>query len=109
MLIEQFINQKIEQLLVYVQAVIDNNLHYTELDSFLLDTMEEWGSLKVTDDVPGNSKERVFWHLVHELCLHGSNNLKQDLFFLTEITTCVDFLQGHGSYPIDCIGWRPLA
>jgi hypothetical protein len=108
MIIEPFINEKILQIAHYIQAVINQTLHYTELDTFIIDTMEEWTSLAVSDDTPGSAKERVFWHLIHEVSLHGAQSLDNDLYFKSEITTCLDFFDGTGSYPIDCIGWRPL-
>ncbi|GAA0823544.1 hypothetical protein KO495_13535 [Colwellia sp. D2M02] len=108
MVIEQFINNKIIQMHAYVNAVIDNEIHYTELDQFIFDTMAEWTLLSVTDETPSSAKERVFWHLMHEVSLHGAQALNQDLFFKSEMNTCLDFFNGIGSYPIDCIGWRPL-
>lgn len=109
MIIEQFIDEKIVQMSVYVNAVINKNIHYTELDQFIIDTMEEWTSLNVTDETPHNAQERVFWHLIHEISLHGGQALQQNLFFKSEMNTCLDFFNGIGSYPIDCIGWRPIA
>jgi len=109
MIIEQFINEKIVQMSAYVSAVIGKTIHYTELDQFILDTMEEWASLNVTDETPSNAQERVFWHLIHEVSLHGGQALQQDLFFKSEMNTCLDFFHDIGSYPIDCIGWRPIA
>jgi len=108
MIIEQFINEKILQIAAYVNAVLDKSLHYTELDQFVVNTMEEWTLLRVNDETPGNAKERVFWHVMHEVSLHGSQALNSNLYFRSEMTTCVDFFNGIGSYPIDCIGWRPL-
>lgn len=109
MIIEQFINDKISQIESYISAVIGKTLHYTELDIFVAETMSEWTLLSVTEETPNNAKERVFWHLVHEICLHGAQSLNDDLYFKSEINTCLDFFSGTGSYPIDCIGWRPLA
>ena len=109
MIIEQFIEQKILQLHAYVTAVLEESIHYTELDNFILDTMSDWTLLKVTDETPRNAKERVFWHLMHEVSLHGAQALNSDLYFKSEMSTCLDFFNGSGSYPIDCIGWRPLA
>ncbi|MFD2164862.1 hypothetical protein ACFSJY_01195 [Thalassotalea euphylliae] len=108
MIIEQFISEKSNQIRAYIIAVIDRTIHYTELDKFIVDTMEEWTLLSVTDETPSSAKERVFWHVVHELSLHGAQSLNNDLFFKSEITTCLDFFANRGSYPIDCIGWRPL-
>ena len=109
MIIEQFINERVVQMTAYVSAVINQTLHYTELDKFIVDTMEEWASLQVTDETPSNAQERVFWHLMHEVSLHGAQALHQDLFFKSEMNTCLEFFNGVGSYPIDCIGWRPIA
>jgi len=109
MIIEQFINEKIIQINTYIRAVSDQTLHYLELDQFIIDTMEEWAYLNVTDDTPSTAQERVFWHLIHELTLHGSQALQQNLFFKSEMNTCIDFFNGIGGYPIDCIGWRPIA
>ncbi|MCJ8295297.1 MAG: hypothetical protein MJK15_12900 [Colwellia sp.] len=109
MIIEQFIDQKILEMHAYVGAVIEQKLHYTELDRFILDTMSEWTLLSVVDETPHSAKERVFWHLMHEVSLHGAQALNQDLFFKSEMSTCLDFFNGSGSYPIDCIGWRPIA
>ena len=109
MIIEQFINEKIIQIGAYIKAVIEQSIHYTELDKFIVDTMEEWTMLNVIDETPGSARERVFWHLMHEISVHGAHALEQDLYFKSEISTCLDFFSGMGSYPIDCIGWRPLA
>jgi len=108
MIIEQFINDKIKQMSAYISAVSEQMLHYTELDQFILDTLEEWASLNVTDETPSTAQERVFWHLIHELNLHGGQALQQNLFFKSEMNTCIDFFNGIGGYPIDCIGWRPI-
>lgn len=108
MVVEQFIDNKVVQMAAYVNAVIDETLHYTELDRFISDTMSEWTLLKVMDETPSSAQERVFWHLIHEVSLHGAQALKNDLFFKSEMTTCLDFFNGVGSYPIDCIGWRPI-
>ena len=109
MIIEQFIDERILQMNAYVNAVIKKEIHYTELDNFILDTMSDWTLLKVMDETPHSAKERVFWHLIHEVSLHGALALNQDLYFKSEMTTCLDFFNGSGSYPIDCIGWRPIA
>ncbi len=108
MVIEQFINEKIAQITAYISAVFDNTIHYIELDSFIIDTMEEWTLCKIESEIPGSTRERVFWHVIHEIQLHGSSSLNSDLFFKVEINTCLDFFNGEGSYPIDCIGWRPI-
>ncbi|SEK66184.1 hypothetical protein SAMN05216262_10257 [Colwellia chukchiensis] len=108
MIIEQFINEKIIQIKAYITAVINHSLHYTELDLFVENTMAEWTLLQVSDETPSNARERVFWHIMHALTLHSANELEHDLYLRSEISTCLDFFTGVGSYPIDCIGWRPI-
>jgi len=108
MIIDQFINDKTTQLEVYITSVIDKSLNYIELDLFVVDTMSEWTLLEVTDESPNNAKERVFWHLLHEISLHGAQTIEHNLYFKSEIKACLDFFSGTGSYPIDCVGWRPI-
>jgi hypothetical protein len=108
MITEQFINEKIKQISAYINSVSEHALHYTELDKFIVDTMEEWAFLNITDETPSTAQERVFWHLIHEVSLYGGQALQENLFFKSEMSTCIDFLNGIGSYPINCIGWRPL-
>ena len=38
----------------------------------------------------------------------GLRQVQENLFFKSEMSLCIDFLNGIGSYPINCIGWRPL-
>jgi len=109
MFIEQFTSEKVLQISAYIKAVIESTIHYNELDRFVNDTMSEWTLLEVMDEMPSCAQERVFWHLIHEINLHGAQNMQTDLTFKVEIQTCLDFLAGTGSYPIDCIGWRPIA
>jgi len=109
MIIEPFINEKIVQINAYIKAAMNKSIHYTELDQFIINTMEEWARLNVTDDTPGSARERVFWHVIHEISLHSAQSLELNLFLRAEVNTCLDFFTGTGSYPIDCIGWRPLA
>lgn len=108
MIIEQFINEKIAQSIYYINAVINHSIHPSELDQFILDVMADWTLLKIQEEMPSDAKERVFWHMIHEMSLHGAHALKDNLYFRTEITTCIDFFKGTGSYPVDCVGWRPI-
>jgi hypothetical protein len=108
MIIEQFINEKIIQIGAYITAVINHSLHYTELDLFVENTMAEWTLLHVNDETPSSARERVFWHIMHELSLHSANKLESNLYFKSEISTCLEFFSGVGGYPIDCVGWRPI-
>ncbi len=107
--IDNFLNDKISQLMYILTALLKKSVHPTEVEMFIWDCFEEWTQFNVTDETPSNAKERVFWHLIHELKLGSLANLDNDICLTSEIETCLDFLQGHGSYPINCIGWRPVA
>lgn len=109
MRIENFINDKIAQLIYILNALLKKSVHATEVDNFIWDCFEEWAQLNVTDEMPGNARERVFWHLMHELKLGSISNLESDLSLSSDIESCLDFLNGIGNYPIYCIGWRPVA
>ena len=86
MAIEHFINEKITQIRIYINAVINHTLHYTELDLFVEHTMSEWTLLNVSDETPSSARERVFWHIMHELSLHSSKKFDSDLYFKSEIS-----------------------
>ncbi len=107
MIIEQFIDEKILQLHAYVSAVIEQRLHYTELDRFILDTMSDWTLLSVDDETPHSAKERVFWHLLHQVHYWNEDKLINDQFLVDELNNCVNFLEGLGHCPLDCVGIRP--
>ena len=106
--IDNFINDKISQLVYYLNALLKHSVHHTEVDKFIWDCFEEWAQLNITEETPNSAKERVFWHLMHELKLGSLNEVETNLYLASEIETCMDFLQGKGSYPINCIGWRPV-
>ncbi|MDN3652156.1 hypothetical protein QWY77_05185 [Thalassotalea ponticola] len=109
MYVESFINEKISQLVYYLKALLKNSIHYTEVDTFIWDCFEEWGQLNVTDDTPYCAKERVFWHLIHEIKLASLGNVQSDMALRNEIQVCVNFLTDQGRYPVHCVGWRPVA
>lgn len=106
--IDNFINDKISQMIYYLNALLQKSIHPIEVNNFIWDCFEEWTLFNVTDDTPSNARERVFWHLIHEIKLGSINDLDNDLALAAEIETCLDFLNGHGNYPINCIGWRPV-
>ncbi len=106
--VDNFVNDKIQQLIYYLQALLKQSVHYTEVELFIWDIFEEWAQLNITDDMPSTTKERVFWHLLHELKLGPLAEVNQDLLLTNEIKLCVNYLNGQGTYPIHCIGWRPI-
>ncbi|WP_371188466.1 hypothetical protein [Thalassotalea maritima] len=109
MLVENFINEKIGQLVYFLDGLLNNAVHYTEVETFIWDCFEEWNQLNVTDDTPGSSKERVFWHLIHEIQISSLASVQDNSELQTEIKTCLDFLKDKTSYPKHCVGWRPVA
>lgn len=108
MKIENFVNEKISQLVYYLHALLKSAVHHTEVENFIWDCFEEWGQLDITDETPSSAQERVFWHLIHELKLASLSDYKNNPQLINEITICLDFLDGKGNYPLHCIGWRPV-
>ncbi|WP_371378289.1 hypothetical protein [Thalassotalea aquiviva] len=107
--VDNFVNEKISQLIFFLTALLRNAVHPTEVELFIWDTLEEWAQLNVTDEMPSSARERVFWHLIHELKLASLNNIDNDANLVNEIENCLLFLIGKGHHPIHCVGWRPLA
>lgn len=67
MSISQFIEEKSHQLCFYLRAFWQGTLNYQELNYFFWDTLEEWSLYRSDDLEPSTHKERVFWHLLHQI------------------------------------------
>jgi len=105
--VDSFINTKAAQLAYYVRAFWDNRIPYSEVNLYFWDIMEEWVQLGTNTHEPGSQKERVFWHLLHQLHFWPEKKLKFDPFLRSELLTCVEYLEGAKVLPLDCIGIRP--
>ncbi|WP_416351162.1 hypothetical protein [Alteromonas sp. 14N.309.X.WAT.G.H12] len=102
-----FVDTKAAQLCFFLRGFWQESVPYSELDIFFWDTLEEWSQINYTFDQPYTSKERVFWHVLHQLHYWSEGKLKHDPSLITELTTCLTFLEGGGVYPSDCVGIRP--
>ena len=102
-----FIDQKSKQLTFFVRGYWDRIIPYKEIDLFFWDTMEEWTQVQLLFNEPYSQKERVFWHLLHQLHFWPEQKLMHDPYLYTELLGCIDYLDGDGSYPMDCVGIRP--
>jgi hypothetical protein len=49
----------------------------------------------------------VFWHLLHQFHFWPEQKLISDPYLRSELATCLDYLEGAGQYPLDCVGIRP--
>lgn len=107
MKVQRFINCKSKQLTYFVRAFWDNRIPYSEVDLYFWDTLEEWSQVSTKDKEPYSQKERVFWHLLHQLHYWSEQKLLQDPYLRGELNTCLEYLEGDGQYPLDCIGIRP--
>lgn len=102
-----FVDLKASQLAYYIKAYFSRKIPYTELDLYLWDTLEEWSQVNIKKEEPYTTKERVFWHLVHQVSFWSENMLENDKYLRGELNNCVAYLEGEGHYPADCIGIRP--
>jgi hypothetical protein len=105
--VQEFVDNKAKQLCFYLRAFWQDELPIEELELFFWDSMEEWGQIEFTLTQPYTQKERVFWHLLHQVHYWNEDKLRQDRFLVDELTNCVNFLEGLGHCPLDCVGVRP--
>lgn len=105
--VDNFINAKAPQLAYYVRAFWERRIPYAEVDLYFWDTMEEWTQIEAASHEPGSQRERVFWHLLHQLHFWAEDKLLEDPYLHSELKVCVDYLEGAGHFPLDCVGVRP--
>lgn len=106
-MVQSFIESKAKQLAFYVRGLWAKRIPYTEVELFFWDTLEEWAQVKASETEPYSQKERVFWHLLHQLHFWSEQKLVNDEYLRSELLTCLEYLEGDGQYPLDCIGIRP--
>ncbi len=102
-----FIEGKSLQISHYLRAFWQGALNYHELELFFWDTLEEWSQVQYPTDFPYSLKERVFWHVLHQMHFWGEEKLRHDVYLLTDLHNCLLYLEGCGHCPFDCIGIRP--
>ena len=107
MTVQEFVNKKAKQLCFYLRAFWHGELPIEEVELFFWDSMEEWGQIEYTFTQPYTPKERVFWHLLHQVHYWPEDKLAHDTYLIEELTNCVLFLEGKGLCPFDCVGIRP--
>ena len=107
MSVAAFIEVKARQLVYYLKAFWRDEIAYQEVDLFFWDTLEEWAGLSNRHELPISPKERVFWHLMHQVHYWPQNLLHADSVLREELSRCVDYLENGGFCPFDCVGIRP--
>lgn len=105
--VDHFIESKAPQLAYYVRAFWEGRIPYAEVDLYFWDVMEEWAQIPTSSHEPASPKERVFWHLLHQLHFWDAKKLLDDPYLHSELQVCVDFLEGAKEFPLDCVGVRP--
>ena len=107
MTVQTFVNKKAKQLCFYLRSFWQGELPIEEIELFFWDSMEKWGQIEYTFTQPYTYKERVFWHLLHQVHFWQEDKLRSDKYLVDELMNCVLFLEGKGHCPIDCVGIRP--
>ncbi|MER2493626.1 hypothetical protein [Catenovulum sediminis] len=107
MRVNQFVELKSKQLAHYVRAFLARQVEYSELDMFVWDTLEEWGQVTIQKNEAYSEKERVFWHLIHQVSFWPQDTLQTDSLLIDELNICANFICDQGGFPMDCIGIRP--
>ncbi|WP_333606403.1 hypothetical protein [Arsukibacterium sp.] len=106
-MIETFIEQKTQQLIFYVSRFLRGRLAHQELHLFVWDTLEEWAQLSWRPASNLSYRERVFWHLLHQLEYWPEPFLRDDKLLRSNIQDCICYLKGKGRIPRNCVGVRP--
>ncbi|SEH92783.1 hypothetical protein SAMN05660691_02220 [Rheinheimera pacifica] len=106
-MLNHFIDLKSQQLIFYISRYFRGRLPHSELHLFIWDTLEEWAQLSAPLQQPCSSRERVFWHLIHQLEFWPDSILQQDKLLRRNIQDCLCYLKGYGVAPPDCVGIRP--
>lgn len=107
MRLDEFIQLKSKQLAFYVNAFVQRQIGHAELDMFIWDLLEEWSQVTVYRNEPYSDKERVFWHLIHQISFWSKEALETDNLLSSELKICANFISDEGCFPMDCIGIRP--
>ena len=105
--VNNFINEKSQQLCYYLRGYWGNLIAYSELELFFWDVLEEWSQVEYSLEQPYSSQERVFWHLLHQIHYWDAQKIMLDDDLIEELQCCACFLEGTGRCPIDCVGIRP--
>lgn len=105
--VQSFIDNKANQIPYFVRGFWERRIPYSEVDLYFWDTLEEWSQVNRREEEPYSQKERVFWHLLHQLHYWPEQKLLKDPYLISELSACLDYLEGEGQYPLDCIGIRP--
>jgi hypothetical protein len=105
--VNNFINEKSQQLCYYLRGYWGSLIAYTELELFFWDVLEEWSQVDYDLGQPYSNQERVFWHLLHQIHSWDAQTLMYDDNAITGLQQCIRYLEGTGRCPIDCVGIRP--
>lgn len=106
--IEQFVNQKSQQLCFYMDAFWLGELPHQELQYYFWDTLEEWSLVNASPLLPYSHKERVFWHIMYQIHFWSELELHDNVCLRDELLTCLNYLSDEvKSCPFDCVGVRP--
>ncbi|AWL11048.1 hypothetical protein HMF8227_00552 [Saliniradius amylolyticus] len=107
MTVQQFIGNKSKQLSYYLRAFWAGRIPHQEIELYFWDVLEEWTQVTNSTTEPCSQRERVFWHLLHQMHFWPEQKLRNDVYLRSELETCMTYLEGEGECPLDCIGIRP--
>ena len=105
---ELFIKQKAQQLVYFVQKLIENELPYEEVHLFTWDILEEWSTLNKEHLKDINDYESVFWYLFFIIQFEEQHDLISNKSLRLKVKKCCDYLiTPQLIVPQNCIGIRP--
>ena len=106
--IEEFVDQKSQQLRFYLNAFWLGELPHQELEYYFWDTLEEWSLVNASPISPYSHKERVFCHIMYQIHFWSERELASNVCLGQELHNCLHYLSDEAHhYPFDCVGIRP--
>gem|GEM_PF-140230 len=108
MLVNEFIDEKSEQLAFYLESYWLDSVSFQEMERFIWDLLEEWSVISNSEHQMYTHKERVFWHLIYQIQFVGGHSLRHDDTIRDEVQLHTLFLKSGQPCPIDVVGMRNL-
>lgn len=103
---QNFVETKAFQLSNYADAMLNGFLPDSEVNLYCWDTLEEWSQIKSCSSALSHV-ESAFWYLLHQITFWNAGELRGCPNRKSEVSSCINFLRGQGSYPQCCCGVRP--
>lgn len=105
---ELFIKQKAQQLVYFINQLMNQKIAFKEVHIVTWDILEEWGKLDIQEEEQINDFERVFWYLFFIIQFEAECDLVNNKHLRLRIDRCCNYLKDPNlAVPAGCVGIRP--